>query len=157
MSIGKKIFVLQSRLNGSSKRFKIGVFAAPWSADAARGEAKRLLGEIVKGVDPYEAKRSRRIDISIEELGDTYWEIACAHKKLPTVANEKGLMVRHIAPLFGRTKVKDVRRADIQKFINDVATGKTVARVKTKARGQPAIRVERKGAANRPLAYYHQC
>ncbi len=51
---GKKIFVLQSRLNGSLKRFTIGAFGAPWSADAARDEAKRLLGEIVKGVDPYE-------------------------------------------------------------------------------------------------------
>jgi len=147
---GKKIFVLQSRLNGSLKRFTIGAFGAPWSADAARDEAKRLLGEIVKGVDPYEEKRSRRNDITIEELGNIYWEIACAHKKPVTVANEKGLMARHIAPLFGRIKVKDIRRVDIQKFINDVATGKTAARVKTKARGLARV-TGGKGAANRTL------
>lgn len=153
---GKKIFVLQSRLNGSLKRFTIGAFGAPWSADAARDEAKRLLGKIVKGFDPYEEKRSRRNDITIEELGNIYWEIACAHKKPVTVANEKGLMARHIAPLFGRIKVKDIRRVDIQKFINDVATGKTAARVKTKARGLARV-TGGKGAANRTLGLFRQC
>ncbi|MEN5278805.1 site-specific integrase [Brucella sp. TWI432] len=147
---GKKIFVLQSRLNGSLKRFTIGAFGAPWSADAARDEAKRLLGEIVKGVDPHEAKRSRRNDITIQELGELYWELACAHKKPVTIANEKGLMARHIVPLFGRVKVSDIRRTDIQKFINDVATGKTAAKVKTKARGLARV-TGGKGSANRTL------
>ncbi|MBX8828124.1 N-terminal phage integrase SAM-like domain-containing protein, partial [Ochrobactrum sp. SFR4] len=87
------------------------------------------------GYDPHEEKRSRRHDITINEFAELYWEIACAHKKPLTVTNEKGLMKRHIAPLFGKMKVKEIRRADVQKFVNDVATGKTAAKVKTKARG----------------------
>lgn len=149
-SAGKKIFVLQSRLNGGLKRFTIGTYGAPWTADAAREEAKRLLGEIVSGHDPHEEKRSRRHDITINELAELYWEIACAHKKPLTVTNEKGLMKRHIAPLFGKMKVKEIRRADVQKFVNDVATGKTAAKVKTKARGLARV-TGGKGSANRTL------
>lgn len=59
-------------------------------------------------------------------------------------------MARHITPLFGRIKVIDVRRANIQKFINDVASGKTAARVKTKARGLARV-AGGKGAVNRRL------
>ncbi len=84
----KKVFVLQSRLNGHSRRFTIGTFGSPWSPDLARTEALRLLGEVSKGVDPNEAKRAVRADLTIAELSRQYQEATMAHKKPNTVSCE---------------------------------------------------------------------
>lgn len=145
---GKKIFVLQARLHGRVKRYTIGAYGNPWTADAARDEAKKMLGEIVRGVDPHQEKRTRRQDITVEKLADLYWEVAEAHKKPTTLANEKGLAQRHILPLLGRARLKEIHRPQLQKFIDDVASGKTATDVKTRPRGRARV-TGGKGAANR--------
>ena len=49
----------------------IGRHGAPWTPDSARGEAKRLLGEVVKGGDPAADKREALDAMTVAEL--------CAH------------------------------------------------------------------------------
>lgn len=55
---GGKTFILQTRLNGSSKRFTIGMCGRPWSPDQARDVALQMLADVAKEVDPL--LRSRR-------------------------------------------------------------------------------------------------
>src|SRR5215471_5344594 len=46
-------YVLMYRTReGRQRRVTIGRHGAPWTPDSAREEARRLLGEVVKGVDP---------------------------------------------------------------------------------------------------------
>jgi integrase len=69
-------------------------------------------------------------------------------KKASTLYGDRGRIARHIKPLIGRLKVAAVTSADIERVRNDVAAGKTSARVKTKVRGLARVRGGR-GAANR--------
>jgi hypothetical protein len=66
-------YVLMYRTReGRQRRFTIGRHGAPWTPDGAREEARRLLGEIVKGADPAADKREAREAMTVAEPCDAY-------------------------------------------------------------------------------------
>ena len=71
-------------------------------------------------------------------------------KQESTLISDRGRIVRHIIPLLGRMPVKSVRRDDIDRFMHDVAAGKTAGRAKTKPRGLSVVRGGR-GVAGRTV------
>jgi hypothetical protein len=44
--VGRKVYLLQTRVGGRLRRYTIGTHGSPWTPDAARSEALRLLGLI---------------------------------------------------------------------------------------------------------------
>ena len=60
-------------------------------------------------------------------------------KKPSTVYVDKGRIERHIKPLLGTKRVRDLTSVDINKFISDVTAGKTAAVVKTGKRGKAVV------------------
>ena len=60
------------------------------------------------------------------------------------------VIARHILPLLGRKQVAEVVRADVERFLRDIAAGKTIADIKTGAHGR-AIVSGGKGTATRTL------
>lgn len=68
-SAGAKVFLYQYRLGGrgtKTRRWTIGRFGAPWTADKARDEAKRLAQLVDQGIDPMDAlKRQRRVEATL--------------------------------------------------------------------------------------------
>ena len=71
-------------------------------------------------------------------------------KKESTLISDRGRIARHIIPLLGRMPVKAVTRDDIERFMHDVAAGKTAGREKTKPRGLSVVRGGR-GVAGRTV------
>jgi integrase len=69
-----------------------------------------------------------------------YWKSVEGHKKPITIENERGLEKRHIRPLIGSRKIGDLQRHDVQKFLNDIATGKTAIDVPSKPRGRVRVK-----------------
>ncbi len=69
-------------------------------------------------------------------------------KQTSTLTIDEGRIERHIKPLLGAYAVAAVTRRDVERFLHEVAEGKTKARVKTKARGLARVRGG-KTAANR--------
>lgn len=136
---GKKVYVLQYRLNGALRRFTIGTHGSPWTATQARDEAMRLLGLVKEGKDPSSAKQAEKDAKMVSQLCDLYLKEGCGTKKASTVATDKGRIERHIKPLLGRKRVKDVTPNDIKKFLHDVASGKTAADVKTGKHGRARV------------------
>ena len=144
---GKAVsYVLMYRTReGRKRRFTIGRHGSPWTPESARGEARRLLGEIVKGADPAADRREARAAMTVAELCDKYLADATAGrvltrqrqpKKASTLAVDKGRIERHIVPLLGRMAVAAVERADIERFMHAIAEGKTAGNTKTaKKRG----------------------
>ncbi|HVB18179.1 MAG TPA: Arm DNA-binding domain-containing protein [Stellaceae bacterium] len=138
-------YVLMYRVNGRKRRYTIGRHGSPWTPETARTEAVRLLGEIVKGVDPAADKRQTREATTVAELCDAYLADAFAGrlvtsrgqtKKASTLAIDVGRIERHIKPLLGRLAVAAVDRTDVECFMHDIAAGKTAARTRTaKKRG----------------------
>jgi integrase len=147
---GKKVYVLQYRLKGVLRRFTIGPHGNPWTADKARKEAVRLLGMVSDGHDPADAKSSDKAAITLSQLCDEYLKDGVNGKSASTLATDKGRIERHIKPLLGRKRVKDLNVNDIKKFIRDVATGKTAADVKTGKHGRARV-TGGEGTANRTL------
>jgi integrase len=150
-----KIYVLEYRPGSGGRgapkrRLTIGRHGSPWKPNAARIEAKRLLGLVADGGDPAADKAADRKSLTVAELCDLYLAEGCATKKASTLATDRGRIIRHIKPLLGRKKVTGVGRADVQRFLQDVAAGKTACDEKTGKWGR-AIVEGGKGTASRTV------
>lgn len=103
----------------------IGAHGSPWTVDNARNEARKILGRAANGEDPAIEKQSIRKQVTVSELCDDYIRNGVATKKASTITTDKGRIERHIKPRLGRRKVPDITKADITRFLQDVANGKT--------------------------------
>jgi integrase len=142
-------FVDYRNRDGIRKRMTIGRHGKI-TTEEARKLAIGTLGEAVKGRDPAEERVQQRKALTVKELCDRY--LAAAEKGLvlgkgdrPKKASslyvDRGRISRHIVPLLGNTRVQSLKSADINKFIEDVATGKSATIEKTnKKRGKSIVR-----------------
>jgi integrase len=130
---------------GRQRWQKIGRHGAPWTPEKARDEALRILGIVADGVDPAAEKRATRDVTTVAELCDAYLADATAGrvltrskepKKTSTLTIDKGRVERHIKPLLGSLAVSTVTRDDVERFLHDVAEGRTAGKTKSaKKRG----------------------
>ena len=117
---GAKSYILQYRIGGRSsrtQRYTIGKHGSPWTPDAARKEAIRLLEGIRRGEDPQEVNRERQ-RIAVELAFDSYLErfLEIYGKRLwgvRTYASAASNLRRHVQPVLGRKPLPDIRRSDI--------------------------------------------
>jgi integrase len=155
---GGKYYFLKYRLpNGRQRWATIGRHGSPWTVETARKEARRLLGQIVDGEDPVEAKGIERADLTVSQLCDLYLAQPIiitnrgTAKKASSLEIDRSNIERHIKPLLGQVRLRALIRADVENFQQDVAAGKSRADIKTKPRGR-AIVSGGKGIAARSLA-----
>jgi len=105
---GNKVYVLQYRFGGRVNRYTIGRHGSPWTPNEARDEAGRLLGMVKDGKNPAALKSADKAEKTVAELCDLYLAEGCETKKPSTLATDKGRIERHIKPLLGRKRVKDI-------------------------------------------------
>ncbi len=156
---GKRSYVIHYRFAGRSRRFTIGIHGF-WTPELARQEAKVLFGKIARGEDPSEQRQLNHKAITVKELCGLYLEDLNAGlimgkggrpKKPTTIGSDVGRIRRHIIPLVGTRRVKDLTKADINKVLKDVIAGKTNGSFKTgKLRGKSIVRGGA-GAASRTV------
>lgn len=156
---GKRSYVIQYRAAGRSRRYTIGLHGV-WTPETARQEAKILFGRIAKGDDPAEERQLDHKAITVKGLCELYIVDLDAGlilgkggrpKKPGTVVTDKGRIRRHIIPLIGKRKVRDVTKADVNKLLKDVMAGKTATVVKTKKLRGKAIVKGGVGTATRTI------
>lgn len=151
---GRKSYVCKYRTGNGRKaptrRMTIGAHGSPWTVDQARSEARKILGLAANGGDPAKEKQEEKKQITVAQLCDLYMENGVGMKKASTVATDRGRIERHIKPLLGRKKVRDVTRADVKRFLQDIAGGKTSVDIITGLRGR-AIVTGGKGTATRTV------
>ena len=130
--------------DGRQRWMTIGRHGSPWTPDMARDRAREILGDVVAGADPGGEKIAKRKALTVAELCDRYFEDALAGrvrtrskaaKRASTLTIDRGRIDRHIKPLLGAMSVAAVTRHDVEKFLHDVADGRTAGKTKTKARG----------------------
>jgi hypothetical protein len=144
---GKKVFIAQVRVGRATRRVKIGAFG-PFTVDQARDRARAIIQMAADGCDPQREKQAARAAITVAELCERYIEAARAGlvitrfkrpKRPATVAIDEGRISRHIVPLIGTIPARDLRRADVQRMADAIASGKTAGVFKGKPRGRAVV------------------
>ena len=149
---GAKSFVAVYRTGGRNsphRRVTIGA-VGKIEADKARDEAKTIIRQAELGQDHAAEKAKARAEMTFDKVCDLYLDEGCETKKASTIATDKGRIERHIKPLLGKKRIGEITRADVERFMRDVAAGKTAADVKTKKHGR-AIVEGGKGTATRTV------
>jgi integrase len=147
---GRKSYVVQYKTggrNGQTRRKAIGQHGV-LTAEEARTEARKWLAERAKGNDPIAEHTANRKAETVEQLCRRYLSAAeqglilgkgNRPKKQSTLLTDHGRVDRHIIPLLGNRRVKEVTSADVNRFMRDVIAGKTAADVKTGFRGRAIV------------------
>ncbi len=133
---GRKTFVVRYRAEGGGRNapqrlMAIGRYGV-LTPDAARKKAKDILAAVTMGEDPAGVRSAAREQMTVAQLCDLYLEKgvlvpgrAGRVKKASTVKDDRGRIEAHIKPLLGNRRVSSVASADIERFLIDVASGKT--------------------------------
>ena len=156
---GKRSYVIQYRAQGRSRRYTIGLHGV-WTPELARQEAKVQLGRVAKGDNPAEERQLDHQAITVKQLCDLYLADLKAGlilgkgnrpKKATTIGTDTGRIRRHIVPLLGSRRVKDLTKSDINKALKDIMAGKTAVSVRTKKLRGKAIVSGGAGTATRTI------
>lgn len=122
---GRKVYVVQTRAGGKSRRVAVGRHGdiAP---DRARKDAARIIARIKAGLPPVEAEPEA--PPTVADLAERYRREHVAMHCKPNTVKHYGLMLKkHIVPRLGDLNVADVERNDILKFQYRLSDMPTVA------------------------------
>lgn len=146
---GKRSYLVQYRALGRTRRYAIGLQGV-WTPEKARKEAKAQLGRVAGGENPAEERRLDQQAMTIKELCDRYMEELDAGtiigrsgrpKSASTIDTDKSRITRHIVPLIGTRRLKDITTADVVRMMKDIMAGKTRRNEKTKKkRGRSIVK-----------------
>lgn len=110
---GKKAYLVQYRSGKRTRRYTIGAHGV-LTADEARIEAKRLLGDVARGEDPSGSKQARMQAPTVSALCDRFLtEYAERHCKPSTLRDYSSSIRRFVKPTFGLMLIDEVSRADV--------------------------------------------
>ena len=124
---GKKVFVVQTRAFGRSKRVSLGTHGdTNFSVDHARKKATDIIARIKTGQPPVPPEPAP--DPTVAELAGRYErEYVAMHCKPLTVSHYRLMLRKHIVPALGERLVPDVEYKDILAFHNSLHHMPTVA------------------------------
>ena len=122
---GKKVFVVQTRAFGRSKRVTLGRYPA-LTPEAARKDATAVIARIKKGEPPVPPKPAPVPTVA--DLAERYQrEYVEMHCKPATVSHYRLMLRKHIVPALGDRLVAEVEHKDILSFHNGLHHMPTVA------------------------------
>lgn len=114
---GRRTYFVQYRNQfGSTRRKKIGVHGHI-TADQAREEAKRLLGDVAKGKDPSQDHQNEKIKPTFEKLAAEYLEYCIKENKAAkSLKEEKRMLNTILLKRFGFKKLDEITTYEIQQL-----------------------------------------
>ena len=130
------------------KRITIAAFGK-LAPEEARTAAKRLAADVAKGGDPASDKALKAREMTVEALVSIYEAEGCfiqrgVRQGEPMKALTKAYTIarlrHHVVPLLGRKRVSEVGPGEVEKFVRDVASGKTAKDEKTGPRKRIVVR-----------------
>lgn len=118
---GRRTYFVQYRNQfGSTRRKKIGVHGHI-TADQAREEAKKLLGDVAKGADPSKEHQNEKIKPTFEKLAAEYIEFSIKDDKAPkTIKEEKRMLNTILLKRFGFKKLDEITTYEIQQLHHEL-------------------------------------
>jgi len=119
-----KTYVVRYRTIGGADRLLHIARHGVVTAEEARERAAAVLAEVASGGDPQGTKVERREELTMSELCDLYMKEGVTMKKATTLRIDRIRIARHIKPRLGKMKVTDIGRADIERLMVDVGSGR---------------------------------
>lgn len=92
---GNRVFYFYGRVNGKPEDIKIGKYP-DWTPTTARIKAKEIIGNAVKGLNPNEHKRTKRMELTLGEMFNEYLKLYAIPKKLKTIQDMKDNFDRYL-------------------------------------------------------------
>ena len=125
-SSGKKVFYLYFRTqSGEQRRPKIGD-ATSISVETARNQARVILGEVSKGLDPVNHQRTS--NLSLRNFCKIFDEKHLSkHVKPSTARTYRSLISSVILPSVGSKRIELIKRSDVEAMLNRKGTQPTSA------------------------------
>ena len=121
---GRKVYLVQYRLGGRkapTRRMTIGCHGE-LTPTQARGEAKRVLGQIASGRDPARERDKAKADTSLRVVLDQFMiEHVQSKRKASTAREYQRIAKLYILPRLGRRPLNDIKRQDIAKLHYELA------------------------------------
>lgn len=114
---GVRSYLIQYRnAHGRSKRFTIGRHGV-MTVEEARREARLLLLDVARGIDPAADRAHGRAAPTVSDLATRYLrEYVAFHNRETTAREVARLVEKRIRPALGALKVEAVTRAEIARF-----------------------------------------
>ncbi len=122
---GRKVYVVQTRAGGKSRRVTVGRHGeiAP---DRARKHAAKIIARLKAGLSPVRSEPAPAPTVA--DLAGRYRrEYVAMHCKPNTVKHYGLMLAKHIVPRLGELAVAEVERKDILKFQFELSDMPTVA------------------------------
>jgi integrase len=133
MPTGHKSYVCQYRAGRQSRRMAI---KSVLTLDAARKEAKAVLGSAVKGRDPLAERRKAEASAenTLRSVAENYFKREGG--KLRTLDDQRATFNRWVFPKLGARQIDEIKRSDINKLLDAIQDesqkkGKSGARMAT--------------------------
>jgi integrase len=124
---GKKVYVVQYRQDGRSRRSKIGEHGR-LTPDEARSMAKKALGAVEGGADLIAERKKSRDVRSFREVGDDFLVRHAEAKRKPRTAEEyRRVLKLHVYPAIGSTRIVDVTHAAVARMHSSLAATPALA------------------------------
>lgn len=124
---GKAVYVMRYRTAGGTQRKLTIADARVMDPDAARDEARRLMGVVREGKDPQKDKSEARQAHTVQDLRDAYVEHQKVKVKGSTLALNKRLWRIHLIPQFGSTKVPELSLEQVERWFQKMGAKKRTA------------------------------
>jgi integrase len=110
---GRKVYLLQYRSGGRTRRVGLGIHGNV-TPDEARRHAKELAGRVARSEDPAEEIRTRRVAPTVAALCDQFMSVYVPDNCKPSTCAEYRRSVEiFIKPRIGSLKLLDVKRSHI--------------------------------------------
>lgn len=108
---GAKVYVIQSRRRGRSKRVTVGRHGA-LSPDRARKQAAAIIARIKAGEEPVPPEPTP--EPTLADLADRYMrEHVELHCKASTAAHYRWMLARYIVPVLGELPIAEIERKHV--------------------------------------------
>jgi len=158
---GKKVYALKYSVGGAQRWLTIGTHGSPWTPELARDEANAKRVAVKDGVDPQAQRKATREAArrapTVAQLIEKYLNDGPAsrpNKRASSWETDRINLKRHVEPLLGKTRARDLRATDIIQMQADIIDGKTARDEKAEhGRGRSIVRGGR-GVASRAMTSF---
>ena len=118
---GGRTFIVRKRIGGKIKNITLGRYSARFGLADARKKARTILSDIEAGGDPSATPTARKREATGKTVQTMWPDYRAAKADRRSIKEVERVFNRHILPHFGDRMAETITRAEITRFIDEIA------------------------------------